>query len=286
MSNTNNKLRFKEANESGNHILRSTGNEIEVSVEKSAFSIKMPVCGEENYIIESNKYKLRPGEFLLVNHNQPLKCIIDSEIDVKGNCIYLDQQFVNQIFHDILKKDYFIESGLNNNFNLYNGKYFLGNDSFSSIIRQSQYIDLNYSNLEEYYVNLVFEMLKHQIGVNKLMNSLSITKFSTKQELHIRLNKAKSYIIDNYQEDLSIENISLNANISKFHLIRTFKEVFGDTPYNFLIKTRLNKSLELIINEKFTLEEIALKSGFKDRQNLCRNFKKTFGHSPSEWFLA
>ena len=276
-----NGVKFQELNQGGNHVIFTKCTEAEVSIEKSAYSIKIPIQGQETYTIDSKYYKLKSGEFLIVNKNQNLNCLIDSPTDVKGSCVYLSEQLVDQTFNSIINKDYFSESTKFKTLNLYHGSYRLEDDGLSALLMELKNGFYDEQNLEEWYCNLTFEMLKHQLDIQQLMDALKITKQVTKQELYERLNVAKSYIIDNYKEDLTIESISLNACISKFHLIRTFKEVFGLTPYNYLTKIRLDKAFELISTNAHSLEDIALRTGFKERQNLTRNFKKQFGFSPS-----
>ncbi|WP_299111019.1 AraC family transcriptional regulator [uncultured Winogradskyella sp.] len=278
----NENIDIQAINESGNHIVNTKCKQKQISIEKSAFSIKVPVKGMEHYKVENKNYVVKSGEFLVVNQNQSIDVSIKSNQDVIGKCVYLDEKMVNEIMNDIFNRDFLSSCDTTVDFNLYNGKYNFGNDGLSRML-----VNLvnctNTNDNEEWYYSIAFEMLKHQIGINKLMNQLNISKVSTKQELHSRLNKAKSFITDNYHEDLTIDNISLNANISKFHLIRTFKDVYGDTPYNYLTKVRLSKANELLSYKSLSLEEIALKTGFNDRQNLSRNFKKSFGYSPSEF---
>jgi len=277
-----NGTKFRDVNQGGNHIVFSKCTQAELTIENSGYSIKAPIQGEENYTIDSKHYKIKHGEFLIVNKNQNLTCKVNSLIDVKGNCVYLDEKLVDNTFNDIINKNLFFDKANSNELNLYNGNYRIENNGLSSILIQLTKGNICDFNLEEWYVNFAFELLKHQFGVNQLMNKLNISKYSTKQELRSRLNTAKSYIIDNYKEDLTIEKISLNACVSKFHLIRTFKEVFGETPYNYLTRIRLDKASKLINQNKFSIEYIAIETGFKDRQNLSRNFKNQFGYSPSE----
>lgn len=277
-------IKFRDINAKGNHIIRTRIQKSELLIEQSGYSIKLPITGFEHYEVGKKKYLVKPGEFLLVNKNQQLKGRVDSPFEVFSNCIYLDEKLVTNTFHDIFSENIFNEISKDYNFNFYNGNYKIEQDGLSIILfhlSKEHYTDIS----EEWYQNLAFELLKHQVGIDTLMNKLDITKNNTRQELFFRLNTAKSYIIDSFKEEITIEDISLNACISKFHLIRTFKEVFGETPYNYLTKIRLQKASELINKQTLSLEEIAIETGFKDRQNLSRNFKKRYGLSPSESLL-
>ncbi|WP_299361459.1 AraC family transcriptional regulator [Winogradskyella sp.] len=269
--------KIRKLNCAGNHLITSRLREIFFSVDNSTYSIKIPIDGEERYKVDNYSYKVKPGEFLIVNQNQSVELAIRSKKDIIGKCIYLDRCLVNEIYNDITKKNYFKESIDRLELNLYHGKYTMKSDSLSKTL--AQIVSRDVIPNEEMYFELAFELIKHQIGVNETMNSLSVTKASTKQELHSRLISAKAYMNDNFTGDINIEMISENANISKFHLIRTFKTVYGKTPYNYLTSLRLNKAVDLINIDKMSLDEVAVASGFGDRRNLTRNFKKNLGYN-------
>jgi transcriptional regulator GlxA family with amidase domain len=69
--------------------------------------------------------------------------------------------------------------------------------------------------------------------------------------------------------------------LSKFHLLRYFKNAFQITPYQFAIQCRLESSLELLKIQSLSIEEVALKVGFADAAAFSKAFKQSFGASPS-----
>jgi len=55
------------------------------------------------------------------------------------------------------------------------------------------------------------------------------------------LQETVEYIKDNYwAPDLCLEQVAKQFNISKFHLVKVFKEYTGMTPHSFLITERVN----------------------------------------------
>lgn len=79
---------------------------------------------------------------------------------------------------------------------------------------------------------------------------------------------------------LTIDEMSRQTYVSKYHLIRSFKQEVGLTPRQFQIQNRVRKAQRLL-NLPISIAEVALTCGFFDQSHLIRHFKKIVGLSPS-----
>ena len=68
----------------------------------------------------------------------------------------------------------------------------------------------------------------------------------------MRIVKAKLFIDDRFADNIDLGNIANQANFSKFHFIRLFKSIYGLTPKNYLIKTRIDKAKKIFSNRIFS----------------------------------
>lgn len=73
------------------------------------------------------------------------------------------------------------------------------------------------------------------------------------------------------------------ARLSPFHFLRTFQEVAGVTPHQFLLRQRLRRAALRLTTEPAKVVDIALECGFGDVSNFNRNFRAEFGMSPRAW---
>ena len=105
------------------------------------------------------------------------------------------------------------------------------------------------------------------------------------QSIDEKLDLAKDFLINNAAIDVSIEELSEHCDISKFHLIRTFKVRFGITPRQFLISQRVSLAKRLMI-AGLPLAQAALSAGFNDQSHLARCFKKLTNFSPGQFRSA
>jgi len=84
-------------------------------------------------------------------------------------------------------------------------------------------------------------------------------------------------------EDISLDELAAEAQLSSFHFSRMFKQNFGVPPRVYLTRLRLEKACELLEHTDLSVTEIALEVGYSSNPVLARMFSKHMGMSPSEY---
>ena len=92
----------------------------------------------------------------------------------------------------------------------------------------------------------------------------------------------RNYIDKNYQQPLNLDVLSNEKFVSKFHLLRTFKKYYGQTPKQFLIDTRIQKAKEHL-KKGATVTETCFSVGFESVSSFSSLFKSRTGRSPSQF---
>jgi len=99
-----------------------------------------------------------------------------------------------------------------------------------------------------------------------------------------RINKTFDYIELNLANPMTLEELATVANFSKFHFSRIFHSIVGETPFQFILRIRIEKAAKFILaNSDDTITEIAYKCGFSDISVFSRNFKNYFQISASQY---
>ncbi|MGC4050320.1 MAG: AraC family transcriptional regulator [Paludibaculum sp.] len=80
-----------------------------------------------------------------------------------------------------------------------------------------------------------------------------------------------------------LATLAHETRLSPFHFLRTFQEVAGVTPHQFLLRQRLRRAALRLSTEPARVLDIALDCGFGDVSNFNRNFSSEFGMSPRAW---
>ena len=95
-----------------------------------------------------------------------------------------------------------------------------------------------------------------------------------------KINEAKKFIEENYQEALSVEKIAATVNYSVPYFSKIFKEATKLSPYDYLLSVRLEKAKELLHKSDASISQIAFLTGFNSDANFIYFFKKHLGISP------
>lgn len=99
----------------------------------------------------------------------------------------------------------------------------------------------------------------------------------------IDIQKVESFIRENYMRQIALEDLTALAGCSKTTLIQAFKEVFGNTPFGYIIQTRLQKAKELLAGTDASISQISDLIGFQSVHYFSRFFKEKEGCSPLEF---
>lgn len=92
-----------------------------------------------------------------------------------------------------------------------------------------------------------------------------------------------SFIENNYQSKLTLDELSGVAGYSKGHFATLFKKTFGMSVMRFVEDKRINAAQNFLIRENKSIGEIASITGFKDRLYFSKVFRKKIGVSPSQY---
>ncbi|WP_154958661.1 AraC family transcriptional regulator [Paenibacillus xylanexedens] len=104
-----------------------------------------------------------------------------------------------------------------------------------------------------------------------------------RSEARLRLTELVAFIKENYQQDLSLSLLADQMNVTEQHLNRIFKKEFHMTPLDYLVRYRLLKAKEMLVQqEDITAHEIAKAVGFNSASYFGSVFKKYEGISPIE----
>ncbi|MFC9708796.1 helix-turn-helix domain-containing protein [Paenibacillus sp. NPDC056933] len=98
-----------------------------------------------------------------------------------------------------------------------------------------------------------------------------------------RLQLMLSFIHQNYSTSITLQEIADVVHLSVSECNRSFKKTIHMTAYDYLIKYRIKKSIELLISTDYTITEIANRVGFNHVNNFIQSFKKHHQRTPKDF---
>ena len=90
----------------------------------------------------------------------------------------------------------------------------------------------------------------------------------------------KTIIDERPGEAHSLDRLSEEVHLSKYHLARLFRDIEGMPPWRYVQQARIKKASELLLDEDLSLAEVAFAAGFYDQSHLTNAFKRATGQTP------
>lgn len=113
------------------------------------------------------------------------------------------------------------------------------------------------------------------------INRLNDMLYSNQEQIKTVIG-VKSYIGNNYEQDLNLDVIARKRLISKYHMLRLFKKHYGLTPRQYMIDKRIEKAKEQLTNG-MSVTETCFAVGFESLGSFSSLFKTKTGQSPREF---
>ncbi len=273
----------------GNYINHSRLYQYELPIIKAQdISINYVYQGQEAYEVNNFIYQVTSGNYLLVNNGSEYSAILNGKQLNEGLCVHLTNDLIKKSYYAICKSDEHLLSYPDETWNadieMVENIYEDSNSDVSRILHQlaqraAGEQDINDFS-EEHYFQLAVYLVRGQMKLIRKIRNIKAKTPAVQKELFKKVQTAKRHIDENLSASLTIAQLAPVAQMSPFHFIRTFKEVYKKAPYQYIIQARLEQAAELLKKQPRTVTEVAHLSGFCDLYSFSKSFKKRYGVSP------
>lgn len=130
------------------------------------------------------------------------------------------------------------------------------------------------------FMTILYELSRCE-GARTLASS-SFAKIAVEDDSR-RIFKVKSYINENYMDELRLAQMASIAGMSPSAFSRFFKQYTGRNLSDYIIDIRLGYATRKLVDTSRSISEISFECGFNNLSNFNRIFKKKKGCSPSEF---
>lgn len=215
---------------------------------------------------ESVQYSIKSGQGFMLFPQQICTYIADSKIPWEYAWIEFDGLRVKQTIE---------MAGLNINNPVYKARY---KDIAQTMKEEMLYI-INHKDASPFH--LIGHLYIFIDALLRSSNSTQITKGNTLRDFYIK--EAISYIEQNFQNEITIEDIAKFCGLNRSYFGKIFHENIGKTPQEFLISYRMTKAAELLKLTDLQVADIGNAVGYPNQLHFSRAFKNVYGKPPRQW---
>ncbi|MZK52776.1 AraC family transcriptional regulator [Clostridium beijerinckii] len=236
------------------------------------------LSGDVTYLIEGKSYNLKSGDIVLINTRELHRAVINSmKMPYERIVLWINKSFLHELSTpetdltqcfenvekaNVIRADFQIHQNVR--------------AQLSKLLELENYKGLGKDLLYKAYIIELIIQLNNLVLSHKSDFDIDVTKSSL-------IDGIVEYINNHINEELTIDELSKEFYLSKFHLSREFKKYTGTTIHRYIVQKKLIQAKELIL-KNYPINSVYKQSGFGDYSNFFRAFKNEYSISPKQFY--
>ena len=251
-------------------------------------SIKTFTGGRAHYAVGPGHHAVDKTSYLVLNEGQTYTISIDSKSPVESFCIFFAPGFAEDVERNLSSKPEQLldkpQADSRVPVHFFEKNYFHDALLSPALFRlRTEYKNHDRHWLTEQLHGIVERLLRvHQIERAQTLR-IEAMRASTREELYRRVCRGRDYAAALFSEPLTLHDLANAASLSPNHFLKSFRQVFGQTPHQFLTECRLQEAKNLLAREQSPVTHVCLAVGFESLGSFSTLFRKRFGVPPSQF---
>lgn len=253
-------------------------------------SIKTFFAGRALYTLGKGSYAVDEAAYLIVNHNQPYAITIETQHAVESFCLFFEPGFAEEVQHSLTTPVHGLldvnAQPAASSLHFFERTYRHDN-LLSPLLFQlrATLVNQQFSPLwlSEQFCTIIQRLLQVHFNVYKEVEALPAVRAATREELYRRLYRAREYTCAFFDTPVTLTQLAEVASLSPTHLLRSFKQLFHQSPHQYLTSKRLERAQHLLLHTDLSVTDICFSVGFESFGSFSWLFRRKVGCSPSAY---
>jgi AraC-like DNA-binding protein len=257
-----------------------------------SLSIKMARDGRILHHIDHRLHALDDDGYLIVNERELYNVTKEAPHPVEAFSVYFESGFAEDAARSLDNSPQILVDnpfGDNNGVVQFFERIYSHNEIISPIMRRIRDAVIRQQVTWRWFEDQIFAlmegMLSHHQTMHRELDQLSAVRRSTREEIYRRLYHAYDFAVASMNQPITIKDMAHVALMSPSYFLRTFQELFHQTPYQFLQTKRLLHAEKLLRCSDASITNIAQNCGFERVSSFSWFFSQRFGLSPRQYRL-
>ncbi|MFZ1990758.1 MAG: AraC family transcriptional regulator [Alphaproteobacteria bacterium] len=245
-----------------------------VAVAEAPFSIKSMPRGQARYTVDGRSHHLAPGAALLVNGDQHYDMEFREGLASESFCLFFDAALVESAWGKARE---------------FPNLVFRPDSAFARKLSElrANLLNANLSGarLEEHLLELLGAATQTADLHRGQARAIPARKAAVRAALLAKIDSARSRIEDDPAR-ADLDAIAAASGLSKFHLVRLFRAVYGAPPMAYAKRIRMERAAELLKRTRKPVTDIAADLGYEHLSAFSKAFQAHSGVSPLAYRAA
>jgi AraC-like DNA-binding protein len=248
-------------------------------------SIKTVMRGEGTWRASGREWRVKQGEFLILNAGEVYSIEIGSPSPVTTCCVFFAKGFVERMALDATSP---LAASLDDPMREGPALDFLSHWHTGPLTARVQSLaarcnaEPRPTSFEEDFAEIAHAMLHLHAEMQSKIARVPAARASTRKELFKRLERGRQYLYANDERGVSLLEAARVAALSPYHFHRAFREVFQTTPHAYSMDRRMERAKERIYYGALVADAADV-AGFANPPAFTRLFRRRYGMSPTEF---
>jgi AraC-like DNA-binding protein len=255
-----------------------------------SLSIKSFYNGQAFYEVGRGRFAVDDNSYLILNHGQPYSIAIDSARPMDSFCIFFASGFAEEVHRSLSTNTVRLvdapETPAVPSINFFE-KTYPHDDILSPALRQFRTLLAQRKDepgwIQEQLHKIMQRLLQVHRQIYKEVEALHAVRASTREELYRRLHRARDYAHAMFEQAITLDEMAKIACLSPNHFLRTFRQIFRQSPHQYLTALRLERAKNLLAGTALPVTEVCYAVGFSSLGSFSWLFRRRFGVSPEAY---
>lgn len=254
----------------------------------SRLAIRCAFGGQRRFTTDGSQFVVDDGSYLLLNLGQRVASSLVSPTPVECFNITFQPGFAEDVLHalvtpdDQLLDEPFRPNGQPVQFCV---RTYPHDDLLSPTLMRLRSVlgrePVGYDWLAEQFHLLMKQLLQVHRNSYREVEMLPAMREATRREVYLRLHRARDFMEAGLACPLLLEEIARVACFSPYHFLRLFKQMFHETPHQYLTRRRMERAGFLLARTDLPVTEVCMEVGFDSLGSFSTLFRRHYGHPPT-----
>jgi AraC-like DNA-binding protein len=253
-------------------------------------SIKSFYHGNAQYAVGSRRFAVDDSCYLVLNNGQSYSIQIEGDQPIESFCIFFAPGFAEALQHSLAgTADRLLDEPqpATSSSAAFFERTYAHDRLVSPALRQLRAVASqghpDQAWLIEQFHGLMQRLLRMHTNVYREVEALPAIRAATREELYRRLYYARDYAAALFTTPITLDDMARVAALSPNHLLRTFRQLFGQTPYQYVVARRIAYAQELLRSTDQAVTDICFAVGFASLGTFSWWFRQRVGVSPTDY---